>query len=122
MTYFDMPDQGGQLYQPSREEVLEQIVSELPGWQEIIHELHRHLLYLSPNYDLFFASSRHGGLRFYANYVPRDDETIESARVAHQIFARLIDETELRSLHHCTRCGERGSLRDDKVVLCEGHS
>jgi len=92
------------------------------GWDSLIDELERHLTYLSPNYETRQVKEKWGALRYYATYVPAEGEP--NAEVAEQIFYRLIDETERRSIWHCEKCGEPGQTRCDlawRKTLCDKH-
>ena len=112
MTYFDVPSEHSALpnFSPklSQDSMVESAVKAYKGWADLIIELDRHLRYISPDYEVFQVKEKFGGLRYYANYVPREGETVEQQMVGRQIFNRLIDETCARSLHHCYVCGAEG--------------
>jgi len=121
MTYFDMPDQGGDGLgwlivsdQPSDRDARQREIAvwrdSNPGWFELVDELDRHLGYVSPQYRIDQIKEKFGGLRFYAKFVPHSDDSPERVRVAAQLFRRLIDETERRSWDHCDQCGDPANL------------
>jgi hypothetical protein len=129
MTFFDVPEQNVPLIftKPDTRHVdhVSEACDDYTGWSELITELHRHLSYLSPDYEVFQIKEKFGGLRYYANYVSRAGETVEQQTVGNQIFRRLIDETERRSWHHCMTCSEQADLYESssgwRYVSCLDH-
>lgn len=95
------------------------------GWHDLVEELERHLLYLCPDYETVAITKENGALRYVARFVPQNGMHIDDITVASQIFDRLIDETQRRSVHHCEVCGEPATLRrkkiDEDIVLCDTH-
>jgi hypothetical protein len=93
-----------------------------PGWDKIILELDEMLSYISPDYTVDQIKTKFAGLRYYANYVPRDNEPNQS--VAHHIFSNLIYYYETISRNICEVCGDYGqkhSLNGWHFIACDLH-
>lgn len=86
------------------------------GWDELLLELDAKLAALHPDYTIFQAKEKFGGLRFYAGVgVERD---------THEDFNKLIHEAEEKSWHICEMCGQPGERREGGwiKVLCDEHA
>lgn len=80
-----------------------------PGWSNLISILDTQLLYISPNYKLYQAKTKFGTLRYYAEYVPKDDEA--NPETAGSIFRSIVAYYEYLSGSQCETCGAYGELR-----------
>lgn len=69
-----------------------------PGWDDLVSELHQHLVSIDPDYCVFQIKEKFGGLRYYFSTENRATtrDMYDAVRVA-----------ELLSYRICQDCGER---------------
>jgi hypothetical protein len=92
------------------------------GWRELVYTLHEKLSYISPNYKVHQVKQKFGGLRFYAEYVPKGKE--KNPDLMKSIFDDLVALAETASYHICETCGDWGELVGDTwiYVACKDHA
>ena len=69
-----------------------------PGWDELVAGLHRAIVALHPDYEVYQVKEKFGQLRFYCSV--EDDPAV----------AGFISDAEVRSAGICQECGLPGEL------------
>lgn len=80
------------------EQIPDQIDNVLPGWHEILMNLHRELSVIYPYYEVLQVKEKFGGLRVYINHLDIDEPEVK----------RLEDHirmAEHRCAVTCEKCG-----------------
>ena len=86
-------------------QILEHLDDVGPGWSNILFDLHRNLVKVSPDYDIGQIKEKFGGLRVYLDN--GWGEEVEA----------LIDAATARAAETCEVCGLPGKLRDNRSWL-----
>lgn len=99
------------------------VVSVGKGWTNLVNETHDLLSYISPDYSIAQIKQKYGGLRYYADYVPKYDEA--DPEKMRDIFYAIISNAERRSEHICETCGDFGKDINDNhwyFIGCDKHT
>jgi len=99
------------------------------GWSSLVLELHTRLSELDPNYILFQAKEKNGGLQYqldmdftFPDDMPYDEAEalIDGRALMLDVLEDIVFEYQERSLKTCQGCGDDGEQRDVGVIatLC----
>lgn len=78
-----------------------------PGWNQIVIDLDKAILEISPNYKLTQCKEKFGTLSYYVSLGKTSDDILPETLSK---VNELIDEATLLSSKTCDMCGEPGEL------------